>query len=203
MTEMRRRQAVSVEELLQEPYLDAEEQKEVVHRLKQQHARQSQQWTTVFGVLAVVLGIGCLYLSWHQLRDPWGLRHHAFFSGSVNSGVISLAEACSGTSLLLSAAALMTIDTTSNNHTPSQQHCKPVLIINALYAVLTAVLWSYLLRTAVRFQEESLLHAAHYMWLPFGPMLYMLLVFYLLHSLNGTACDVAKLQTSMYNLHTA
>lgn len=37
MIEMRRRQAVSVEELLQEPYLDAEEQKEVVHRLKQQH----------------------------------------------------------------------------------------------------------------------------------------------------------------------
>jgi len=82
MIEMRRRQAVSVEELLQEPYLDAEEQKEVVHRLKQQHARQSQQWTTVLAVLAVVLGIGCLYLSWHQLRDPWGLRHHAFFAGS-------------------------------------------------------------------------------------------------------------------------
>ncbi|KAA6423753.1 MAG: hypothetical protein FRX49_06324 [Trebouxia sp. A1-2] len=82
MIEMRRRQAVSVEELLQEPYLDAEEQKEVVHRLKQQHARQSRQWTTVFAVLAVVLGMGCLYLSWHQLRDPWGLRHHAFFSGA-------------------------------------------------------------------------------------------------------------------------
>jgi len=203
MIEMRRRQAVSVEELLQEPYLDAEEQKEVVHRLKQQHARQSQQWTTVFAVLAVVLGIGCLYLSWHQLTDPWGLRHHAFFSGSVNGGVIALAEACSGTSLLLSAVALMTIDTTSSNHTTSQQHCKTVLTIGTLCAVLTAVFWSYLLGIAAHLQEESLLHAARYMWLPFGPMLYMLLVFYLLHSLNGTARDVARLQTSMYNLHTA
>lgn len=203
MIEMRRRQAASVEELLQEPYLDAEEQKEVVHRLKQQQTRQSQRWKTVFAVLAVVLGMGCLYLSWHQLRDPWGLRHHAFFSGSVNSGVIALAETCSGTSLLLSAVVLMTIDTTSNNHTISQQHCKTVLIISTLCAVLTAILWSYLLTTAAHFQEESLLHAARYIWLPFGPMLYVLLVFYLLHSLNGTARDVAKLQTAMYNLHTA
>jgi cytochrome bd-type quinol oxidase subunit 2 len=114
-----------------------------------------------------------------------------------------LAEACSGASLLLSAVALMTVDTTSSNHTTSQRHCKTVLIISTLCAVLTAILWSYLLRTAAHFQEESLLHAARFMWLPFGPMLYMLLVFYLLHSLNGTARDVAKLQTSMYNLHTA
>ena len=200
MTEMRRRQAASVEELLQEPYLDAEEQKEVVHQLKQQHTKQSRQWAMVFAVLAVVLGTGCMYLSWHQLRNPWGLRHHAHFSGAVSSILVVLAEACSGASLLGSAVALHTADISGSKH--SQPHT----IIRTgcmLSAVLTGIFWMYLLNTAAHFQEESIYLAVRYAWLPFGPLAYLLLVLYFLRSFGGTAREVASLQSSMYNFHTA
>ncbi len=200
MTEMRRRQAASVEELLQEPYLDAEEQEEVVRRLAQQQAKQSRQWTTVFAMLAVALGAGCFYLAWHQLRDPWGLRHHAYFSGSVNSGIVALAETCSGISLLITAGALHTADTSVSK---SSRHHRLLLTSCTISAIIAGLFWVYLGSKATLFQDESVYHSVRYAWLPFGPIAYMLLVHYLLHSFGGTAHEVMSLKSSMYNFHTA
>ena len=206
MNDMRRRQPNSVEDLLQEAYLNTEEQEEVVRGLKQQQAKQSQQWTAVFAVLALVLGLGCLYLSWHQLTDPWGLRHHAFFSGAFSSSLVSLAEACSGISLLLTAAALQTADATldSNKRAHESQRLPHILLLtSASSAVLTGVLWVFLIVTAAHFQDEPLLHTLRYAWLPCTPTAYVLLTYYLLSSFRGTERQIASLRNSMYSLHTA
>lgn len=200
---MRRRQAVSVEQLLQEPYLDAEEQEEVVRSLKQQHAKQSRHWTIVFALLAVGLGVGCMYLSWHQIRDPWGLRHHAYFSGSVNSKIVAFVEACSGISLLLSAGALQTADPSGNCPLRSQWPHQALLMTSIISAVLTGFSWLCLGVKAAHFQDESFYHMFHYAWLPGVPIAYVVLVYYLLHSFGGTAQDFALLRSSMYNFHTA
>ena len=197
MAEMRRRQAASVEDLLQEAYLNTEEQEEVVRSLKQQQAKQSQQWTTVFSALAVGLGLGCCYLSWHQYKDPWGLRHHAYFSGPFSSSLVSFAEACSGLSLLVTAAALQTADAKSHGKTSA------LLLASACAAFITGIFWMYLIVKAAHFQDDSLLQVVRYAWLPCTPIAYVLLVHYLLSSFRGTADQIAALRGSMYSLHTA
>lgn len=87
--------------------------------LKQQQAKQSQQWTSVFLTLAAGLGLGCCYLSWHQLRDPLGLRHHdyAYFSEVFSSTLVSFAEVCSGLSFSVIAAVSHTADATIHSKT--------------------------------------------------------------------------------------
>lgn len=198
---MRRRQQ-AVDTWLQEPYLDAEEQEGVVRHLKEQQAKMSRQWTAVFAALAAFLGAGFLYLGWHQWVDPWGLRHHAFFYGTASARWIAFGEICSGVSLLLSAGALL-IDGRKLSKTSNACHAHMVLDYATLYTLVLGLCWSYSLVAAAQYQETSFSQSLHYAWIPCGPLLYVLLVRYLLHTFHSTAHDVVALRSSMYNLHSA
>ena len=201
MTDMRRRQAV--ETWLQEPYLDAEEQEQVIVSLKEEQAHMFRQWTTVFAAIATVLGAGCLYCSWRQLIDPWGLKHHAFFYGAAGLVTVALGESCSAVSLLLSAGALITKNRRTNNN-PNQPNRQSTLLFSAAaIALVTAVFWSYALYKAKHYQDVTFIHSLRYAWMPCTPFLYSLLVRYLLHSFHNIAHDIAALRGSMYNLHSA
>ena len=202
MTDLRRRQQ-AVDTWLQEPYLDAEEQEGVVLHLKEQQASMSRRWTAIFAVMAAVLGVGFWYLAWHQWVDPWGLKHHAFFYGTAGGGWVAFGESCSGVCFLLSAAALVTGDRKiSNCSNPHRGHTF-LLVCATLFALVVGLCWSYSLFAAAKYQETSLFKSLHYAWLPGGPLMYALLVRYLLHIFQSTAHDVAALRSSMYNLHSA
>lgn len=196
---MRRRQQ-AVDTWLQEPYLVAEEQEGVILHLKEQQASMSRQWSAIFAVMAAVFGVGFWYLAWHQWVDPWGLKHHAFFNGTVGSRWVAFGEACSGISLLLSAGALMTGDRKPNN--PRRGHTL-LLVCATVFALIVGLCWSHSLFAAARYQETSFSQSLYYAWIPCGPVLYALLVRYLLHTFHSTAHDVAALRSSMYNLHSA
>lgn len=201
MTDLRRRQQ-TVDTWLQEPYLDAEEQEGVILHLKQQQAKMSRQWTAVFAALAAFLGAGFLYLAWHQWIDPWGLKHHAFFYGAAGARWIAFGESCSGVSLLLSAGVLL-VDHKKVRNTSNPHRADVLLVCATLYTMVLGLCWSYLLFAAIQYREASLVHTLHYAWIPCGPLFYVLLVRYLLHTFNSTARDVAALRNSMYNLHSA
>ena len=200
MADLRRRQAVDT--WLQEPYLDAVEQEQVILHLKEQQASMSRQWTIVFAALAAVLGAGWLYLSWQQMVDPWGFRHHAFFYGVAGQRTVAFGEACSSFSLLLSAGALVTSRRTSSNSRHIEAHV-PMLFGATACALCVGLYWSYALYKAGQYQDTSLLYLVRYIWMPCGPLLYTVLVRYLLHSFRCTARGVAALRASMYNLHSA
>lgn len=198
---MRRRQQ-AVDTWLQEPYLDAEEQEGVFRHLKEQQAKMSRQWTAVFAALAAVLGAGFLYLAWHQWVDPWGLRHHAFFYGTASPRWVAFGEICSSVSLLLSASALL-IDDRKISNTSNACHAHVILGYATLYTLVLGLCWSYSLVAAAQYQEVSFSQSLRYAWIPCAPLLYVLLVRYLLHTFHSTAHDVVALRSSMYNLHSA
>lgn len=196
---MRRRQAV--EAWLQVPYLDVEEQEQVISSLKEEQANMSRQWTNVFAALATVLGAGCLYCSWRQLIDPWGFRHHAFFYGVAGPKNVAFGEICSAVSLFLSAGGLIT----SRSKNSSGQHYNYLTLLSSALAVavVNGVFWSYALYKATQYQDVTFIHSLRYAWIPCSPFVYNLLVRYLLHSFRNIAHDVAALRGSMYNLHSA
>ena len=202
MTDLRRRQH-AVDTWLQEPYLDAEEQEGVILHLKEQQASLSRQWTAIFAVMAAVLGLGFWYLAWHQWVDPWGLKHHAFFFGTAGRRWVAFGESCSGVSLLLSAGALMTGDSKTTNYSSPHRGHTPLLVCATLFALIIGLCWTYSLFAAAQYQETSFFQSLHYAWIPCGPLLYALLVRYLLHTFHSTAENVDALRSSMYNLHSA
>lgn len=201
MAELRRRQPESVDSLLQEQYLAAEEQEEVIVQLKAWHAKQTKLWTSVFAALAVLLGGGCLHLALHQVMDPWGLRHHAYFYHTVNKYGIAAAEACNGISLLLSGMFLMLHYQTS---TPAISRWQPPLFYaNLSLGLLVAAFWLLFGIRAAKYQEDSVFLLWRHAWLPLAPVGYMALSLYLVRTFGRTSKDIDALRASMYSLHSA
>ena len=202
MAELRHRQPQSVDSLLQEQFLAAEEQEEVILQLKTCYDRQSQVWAAVFATLAGLLAGGCFCLALHQLVDPLGLRHHAFFYHTVNKYGVAAGEACNGVSLALSAGFLV-----SHAYEASKSQLrawqKPLFYASLLSATAAAIFWLVSCLRAARYQEESLSDLWRYAWLPLAPVGYMSLTWYLVSSFGRTHKDIAALRGSMYNLHSA
>lgn len=202
MAELRRRQPQSVDSLLQEQYLAAEEQEEVVLQLKSWHAKQSKAWSAVFAALAALLGGGCLYLAMHQVKNPWGLRHHAYFYQTASKYEVAVAEACDGISLGLTSAVLVSHVYSTPTSTISKLQ-RPLAYASILSASTVASWWLHLSIKAANYQEDSLFLLWRYAWLPLAPLSYMFLSFYLMWTFARTHRDIDSLKASMYELRTA
>ena len=202
MAELRHRQPQLVDSLLQEEYLAAEEQEEVIQQLKTWHRNQSKIWTGVFAALAGLLGAGCWYLAMQQTIDPWGLRHHAYFYHTLEAYCVSAGEACNGVSFLLNGIVLV-IHAYDIPKMSVHAWQKSLLYVSVLCVTATAVFWLIACTRAAAYQEDSIFDLWRYMWLPLGPVAYLLLCCYLLSTFGRTQRDIDALRGSMYNLHSA
>ena len=202
MAELRYRQPHSVDSLLQEEYLAAEEQEEVIQQLKAWHRKQSKIWTAVFAALAGLLGAGCWYLALQQILDPWGLRHHAYFYHTLKAYSVSAGEACNGITFLLDGIVLV-VHAYGVPKVSANVWQKSLLYISALCATATAVFWLTAGIRAAAYQEDSIFEMWRYTWLPMAPVGYLLLCCYLMTTFERTQRDIDALKGSMYNLHSA
>ena len=202
MAELRHRQPESLESLLQEQYLPAEGQEEVVRQLQQQHVQQTRLWAAVFAALAALLGGGFLSVACHQIAYPWALRHHAYFYHSVSKQTVAGGELLCATCLFLSSAVLFIHFRGQKPQAP--HHLQSYLLYsNAASAIAAILLWIPCGVKAAAFQEDSFVHLWHYAWLPLGPSAYVLLSWYLIRTFDKTGKQINALRGAMYHPHSA
>lgn len=202
MAGLRHRQPQSVEILLQERYLPAEGQEEVIQQLQQQYVQQKRLWAAVFAAFAALLGSGFLSLALHQIAYPWALRHHAYFYHTVSAQGVAGGELLCATCLFLSSAVL-SMHFCGQKVQASHNWQIYLFYSNAASAFAAVLFWIPCSINAAAFQEDAILHLWHYAWLPLGPSAYMLLSWHLIRTFDQTGKDISALRGAMYNLHSA
>ena len=204
--------------------LDFTEQAEVVHALEAAHATQSNLWRVTLSALGFALGAALVWFGIGQARRPWvGYRHHSVFHRTAPAGLVAAAEVLSGAAALLSAVSLSVrvaprVALQLRRITGDREDrvdpgavagawCRQRESLLAWHAQCVAlgltVFWSWLLCASWLASRVTSSQTVKLLWLPFGPLLYAVLVMIVLRMLQNTEVDIAALRRQMYVFNKA
>ena len=219
-----------VAQLLEEDALDVAEQRELVTVLERTHASQSRAWRLAFGALGAALALLLLWSASRQAARPWlAYRHHSAFHRTLPAAGVSAAEAISGLTLLLGAAALLSRGVrggaahrkesprgaafeagaaAQRSHRGATVGPAPLLELwlagGALAgATVMAVVWGAALFVSFSHQRVDSHQALRLLWLPLAPLGYALLVWVVLRMARGTEAELRVLRSQMYSFQKA
>ena len=152
---------------------------------------QRRAWQLVWLCLSSCIAAAYFWLATQQLLEPWGVRHHAFFSPVLPAAVVAAGEVLSGLCAVGVGVTWLPIE-----------NCFLQKLVLAASSALGAC-WALALRSAAHTQGEPLSACWRHLWLPLGPPLFAGLASLALQTVAGTEAELRRLRKHLYNFKKA
>jgi hypothetical protein len=197
-------QARALDRLLgsEEP-LDQLEQEVVVEALAEQQFQQSHTYKLIFGLGAAGLAAFFMHAAYGQHVHPWEARYTGELRSVTSPKAVAWVLLLQGASLAAAAVAMLTQlpqrAARERCCMPADLRTKLCLGASAVGAAAAAVYWGAALVSSAR--VYGLEHGGHpeLLWLPVGPLAFVLACMAVLQGLATTGKDLLELQRLQYN----
>mmetsp|Transcript_39382 Transcript_39382/g.50247 ORF Transcript_39382/g.50247 Transcript_39382/m.50247 type:complete len:187 (-) Transcript_39382:83-643(-) len=163
------------------PYLDEDEQEQIVKDLKGEQKKMARQFQVALQVLGAIAGSSLFYCLVVSLREPWVLHHQQRFQGLVPSWSFL------ATYLVLIFSVWCAVQFPK---CPGKWHIMS-LCASFLGSFMLLIFWGWI------FFDNSVTSFL-YLWLPCGGLIIQLVAIYIDREIKDMVCEIQKLEGMKY-----